>query len=337
MNYVNLGRTGLKVSRLCLGTMNFGPRTPEPEAHALMDRALELGLNFFDTADIYGWKTHEGYTEQIIGRWFALGDGRREKVVLATKFQGEMGIGPNDRGASARYIRHAVEKSLMRLQTDYLDLYQMHHVNRDTPWDEVWQAFDVLIQQGKVLYAGSSNHAGWQIAQANEAAHRRHALGYVSEQCKYSLLCRHAELEILPACRAYGLGAIAWSPLESGLLGGRPEETASVMRRGREDLQKRFLDKSAQFDAWENLCRELGEKPADVALAWVLRHPAITAPIIGPRTANQMEGSLRALEIKLSAEVLQKLDVIFPPCGMPEIQGTSSSPYRLESPEAFAW
>jgi len=193
MEYTSLGRTGLKVSRLCLGTMNFGPVSTEQESFEIMDDALDLGINFFDTADVYGWKRGEGITETIIGRWLAQGDGRRDHIVLATKVYGEMGDGPNDRRLSAYHIRTACEQSLRRMQTDHIDLYQMHHVDRDTPQDEIWQAMEVLIQQGKVLYVGSSNFAGWHIAQAIETARARNLLGLVSEQSKYSLMTRQIE------------------------------------------------------------------------------------------------------------------------------------------------
>ena len=344
MHYTNLGRTGLKVSRLCLGTMNFGPRATEPESFAIMDRALEAGVQFFDTADVYGWKDYEGYTEQIVGNWLAQG-GCRDQIVLATKFQGNMGAGVNDRGTSAKYIRRAVEGSLQRLRTDHLDLFQMHHVNRDTPWDEVWQAMEVLVQQGKILYAGSSNHAGWHIAQANEAARRRNFLGYVSEQCKYSLACRFAELELLPACQAYGVGILPYSPVDGGYLAGILAPVAdqvcanpkATVRRQNADLQKRAAAGRAPLEAWEGLCQELGEKPSNVALAWVLRHPAVTAPIVGPRILEQFNDALRSLEIKLSEETLKRLDEIFPPVALPHVFATSKSPNRYESPEAFAW
>ncbi|HWC44200.1 MAG TPA: aldo/keto reductase, partial [Actinomycetota bacterium] len=220
MDYTHLGRTGLLVSRLCLGTMNFGPETTEEDSFTIMDRALDEGVNFFDTANVYGWKQGEGVTEQILGRWFAKGGGRREQVVLATKVFGSMGDWPNENRLSALNIRRACEASLRRMQTDHIDLYQMHHVDRDTPWDEIWQAMDLLVQQGKVLYVGSSNFAGWHIAKANEAARARHSLGLVSEQSLYNLAERSIELEVLPACRDYGLGVIPWSPLLGGLLGG---------------------------------------------------------------------------------------------------------------------
>ena len=322
MQYTHLGRTGLKVSRLCLGTMNFGPQTSEADSFRIMDRALEHGINFFDTADVYGWKKGEGWTEQIIGRWLAQGGGRREKVVLATKLYNEMGDWPNTSKLSALWIRRACEGSLKRLQTDYLDLYQMHHVWRDAPWDEVWQAFEVLVQQGKVVYVGASNFAGWHLAEACERARQRGFLGPVSEQSKYSLLHRMIELEVVPACRRYGLGLIPWSPLAGGMLAG-DVDGAKAGRRSQEWVTKDFPKFKTQLDAFWGLCKELGEKPADVALAWTLANPVVTAPIIGPRTTEQLDGCLRAVELKLTDATLKRLDEIFPG--------------HKEGPEAWAW
>ena len=323
MQYVHLGRTGLRVSRLCLGTMNFGPLTSEGDSFALMDRAREAGINFFDTANVYGWRRGEGVTEQIIGRWLAQGGGRREAIVLATKVYGTMGEGPNDSRLSAYHVRRACDESLRRLQTDRVDLYQMHHVDRETPWDEIWQAMEQLVAAGKVVYVGSSNFAGWQIAQASARAMARHFLGLVSEQSLYNLSARTVELEVLPACRAHGVGVIPWSPLAGGLLGGALQK-AKEGRRASERLQKSVERYRAQLETYEGLCRELGESPADVALAWLLANPAVTAPIIGPRTMEQLTGSLRALEITLSAEQLARLDRIWPGPGG-------------EAPEAYAW
>ncbi len=323
MEYVHLGRLGLKVSRFCLGTMNFGPETDEAESHAIMDRALDLGINFFDTANVYGRSKGVGATETIIGNWFAKGGGRREKVVLATKVYGEMGSWPNESRLSALHIRRACEDSLRRLQTDHIDLYQMHHVYREADWDELWQAFEVLVQQGKILYVGSSNFAGWHIAQANERARDRHFLGLVSEQCLYNLNDRMSELEVLPVCQAYGMGVIPWSPLAGGLLAGVLGGAREGRRAGewvQEDLQKH----RDRIERYEALCADLGERPADVALAWVLANPAVTAPIIGPRTLEQLEGSMRALELQLDEATMRRLDEIFPGPGGP-------------APEAYAW
>ncbi len=323
MEYTHLGRTGLLVSKLCLGTMNFGPQTTEEDSFAIMDHALELGINFFDTANVYGWKKGEGWTEQIIGRWFAQGGGRREKVVLATKVYGGMGDWPNESKLSAYHIRRACEESLRRMQTDHIDLYQMHHVDRETPWEEIWQAMEQLVREGKVLYVGSSNFAGWHIAQAQCEAQKRHFMGLVCEQSLYNLNARMIELEVIPACQAYGLGLIPWSPLAGGLLGGVLQKLEAG-RRASERMQEQIEKYRPRIAAYEALCASIGEEPADVALAWLLHNPAVTAPIIGPRTLAQLDGSLRALTLKLDAEMLQRLDELFPGPG-----GTA--------PEAYAW
>lgn len=324
MQYANLGRTALEVSRLCLGTMNFGGWATEAESFAMMDRALELGFNFFDTANVYGGTAGKGATETIVGKWFALGGGRREQVVLATKVYGQMGTGRNDGKLSVRHIVQACHESLRRLQTDFVDLYQMHHVWRKAPWEEVWQAFETLVQQGKVLYAGSSNFAAWNIVQANAAARARHFLGLVSEQSLYHLNARTVELEVLPACRHEGVGVLPWSPLGGGLLGGILKKTEEGRRGTNERLQARVERQHEQLVAWEAFCDDLGERPADVALAWLLGNEAVTAPIIGPRTMAQLETCMRSLAIELDARALARLDEIFPGPGG-------------EAPEAYAW
>jgi len=327
MKHVHLGRSGLKVSPLCLGTMNFGPHTTEQDSYAIMDHALEVGVNFFDTADVYGWKRGEGVTENILGRWLAQGGSRRERVVLATKVFGDMeprdGFDPNlVRGLSARKIVRSCDASLKRLQTDYIDLYQMHHIDRACPFDEIWQAMETLVAQGKILYAGSSNFAGWDIATAQQTAAHRHFVGLVSEQSVYNLDSRMIELEVVPACRHYGLGIIPWSPLGGGLLGGALKKLKEGRRAGA-DFEKKVEAKREKLEAYESFCAKLGEQPADVALAWLLHQPGVTAPIIGPRTMEQLTGALHALEIKLSAESLAALDKIFPGPG--------------EAPKAYAW
>jgi aryl-alcohol dehydrogenase-like predicted oxidoreductase len=324
MEYTNLGRTGLSVSRLCLGTMNFGPLTSPADSHAIMDHAHELGINFFDTANRYGGafsppgqvagndEAHAGWTEEIIGDWFAQGGGRRERTVLATKVYGAMSDWPNDGKLSALSIRRACEASLRRLQTDYIDLYQMHHVDLDTPWDEIWQAMDVLVTQGKVVYVGSSNFAGWHLAQANDAAAAHGLLGLVSEQSLYNLLARTVELEVLPAAERYGIGIIPWSPLQGGLLGGVLKKAAEGRRRQGQRSQDALRKNEDQIRAYEDLCDELGENPANVALAWLLHQPAVTAPIIGPRTIEQFDDAQQAVKLTLSEETLNQLDAIFP-------------------------
>lgn len=322
MEYTHLGRSGLQVSRLVLGTMNFGPVTPEDESVTIADLALELGINVFDTANVYGWGADRGRTEEILGRWFALGDGRRDKVVLATKVYGSMSDWPNDRFLSARNIRHACDASLRRLQTDHIDLYQMHHVDRATPWDEIWQAMETLVAQGKVIYVGSSNFAGWHIAQAQETARARHVQGLVSEQSLYNLAERSVELEVLPAAREYGLGLIPWSPLHGGALGGviaKEHRGRSAEGRAAEYLANHRYN----LEGYEALCRDLGAEPASVALAWLLHQDGVTAPIVGPRTADQLRSALQALSIALDEATLARLDELFPGPG--------------PAPEAFAW
>ena len=320
MEYTNLGRTGLRVSRLCLGTMAFGREAGEPDSMAVMDRALELGINFFDTANVYGQP--RGSTESIVGRWLAQGGGRREQIVLASKCYGAQGDGPNDRGLSAYHIRSACEHSLRRLQTDHIDLYQMHHVDRATPWDEIWQAMEQLVRQGKVLYVGSSNFAGWHIAQAQCAAAARSFLGLVSEQGRYSLAVRAMESEVIPACRALGIGILPYGPLRGGILAGGTE-AATTGRRSGEGARKLFEQHKPQITAYEALCHELGAEPAHVAHAWLLQRPGVTSAILGPRTLEQLEDSVKSVDFKLDAAALARLDAIWPGPG--------------ESPENFAW
>ncbi|MEV8045832.1 aldo/keto reductase [Streptomyces griseoluteus] len=329
MRYTQLGRTGLKVSRLVLGTMNFGPQTDEADSHAIMDAALDAGINYFDTANVYGWGENKGRTEEIIGSWFAKGGERREKTVLATKVYGNMGAEgdawPNYDKLSALNIRRAVDASLKRLQTDYIDIYQFHHIDRNTPFEEIWQAVDVLVTQGKILYAGSSNFPGYKIAQANETALRRGTLGLVSEQCLYNLAERRAELEVIPAAQDYGLGVIPWSPLHGGLLGGVIRKEAERGRRASGRAADALADTATRnrIEAYEELLAKHGLEPGEVALAWLLTRPGVTGPIVGPRTREQLDSALRAVELELSEELLTGLDEIFPGPG--------------PAPEAFAW
>jgi aryl-alcohol dehydrogenase-like predicted oxidoreductase len=323
METIRLGRTGLRVSRLCLGTMNFGPHTSEGHSFAIMDRALAEGVQFFDTANVYGRSAGRGATERIVGNWLAQGGGRREQVVLATKVYGRMGDGPNDARLSARHIKLACEESLRRLQTDFIDLYQMHHIDRDTPWDEVWQAMEQLVREGKVLYVGSSNFAGFHLAQACETAKQHGLLGLVSEQSLYNLNARTIELEVIPACQSYGLGLLPWSPLASGLLGGVLEKTGDG-RRATEFVKERLERFRPRIEAYEALCKQLGQPPGEVALAWLLQQPAVTAPIVGPRTLEQLESAIRATALRLEPATLEQLDAIFPGPGG-------------AAPEAYAW
>lgn len=326
MLYTHLGRTGLRVSRLCLGTMNFGSSTDEDTSSKIMDRAIEHGINFFDTANVYG---NFGGTEKIIGNWFSKGNAGREKIVLATKVYGGSAEGwygwpkdwPNTSKLSAKHIISACNESLKRLKTDYIDLYQMHHIDRDTPWEEIWQAMEILVAQGKVLYIGSSNFAGWHIAQANEISKKRNFLGLVSEQSLYNLSQRSVELEVLPSCEDYGLGFIPWSPLAGGMLGGKPSNDDKSRRKASTDRYEKFND---QLDKYFSVCKEYSINPAQLALAWLLHNPVVTAPIIGPRTVEQLDESLISIDYKMEEDLINVLDEIWPGPGGP-------------APEAYAW
>jgi aryl-alcohol dehydrogenase-like predicted oxidoreductase len=319
--YTKLGRSGLDVSRLCLGTMNFGPQTPEQHAHVIMDEAHAAGINYFDTANQYG--SPYGQTEEIIGNWFAQGGGRRERTVLATKVYGTMGSWPNEGRLSALHIRQALDASLKRLRTDYVDIYQFHHVDRETPWEEIWQAIDVAIGQGKILYVGSSNFAAWHIATAQAAAKERHLLGIISEQSLYNLATRDIELEVIPALQAHGIGLVPWSPLAGGLLGGTSAKTPGAGRRSSQRAKEQEIAQRDKLVRFQDLATRLGHPPASVALAWLLHQPVVTAPIIGPRTVEQLQAALKALEVELRTEDLAELDEIFP----------GKSP----APEHYAW
>lgn len=328
MHTVHLGRTGLKVTPLCLGTMNFGPWANEEDSFAIMDRALDEGLLFWDTADVYGGTRGEALTEKLLGRYFAQGGGRRERVVLATKVFGPMNpesaaADPNlERGLSARKIIQECEASLRRMQVDHIDIYQMHHVDRACPVEEILQAMEKLILEGKIHYMASSNFAGWDIAKFNEIARARGGLGLVSEQCVYNLTNRGVEGEVLPAAQHYGMGVLPWSPLAGGMLGGVLEKHEDG-RRGRKGVPDRVKAIQAQLEAWENLARDLGHGPGELALAWLRHQPVVTAPIIGPRTMAQLESALRSLAIEIDGETLRRIDDIWEPVG--------------SSPENFAW
>ncbi|TOP86016.1 aldo/keto reductase [Vibrio parahaemolyticus] len=328
MQYTHLGRSGLKVSRLCLGTMNFGDATDETASHEILDSAIHSGINFIDTADVYGGPQSPdmakgfGTSEEIIGRWLEK-SGKRDEIVLTTKVYQPMGLGPNDRRLSAYHIRKACEDSLRRLKTDHIDLYFMHHIDRFTPWEEIWQAMELLVQQGKVLYVGSSNFAGWDIATAQQIANSRQFMGLVAEQSLYNLTARMIELEVIPSCRHHGLGLIPWSPLGGGLLGGVLKKTQEG-RRSSPYMLELINKHKDKLVAYESLCDEIGEKPADVALAWLLHNPVVTAPIVGPRTVTQLDLAKKALDISLSDDTLKRLDEIWPGPGG-------------EAPQAYAW
>ncbi|SIT68319.1 Predicted oxidoreductase [Microbacterium sp. RU33B] len=328
MQYTSLGRTGTSVSRLALGTMNFGDRTSEEDSFAILDRALELGINFIDTANGYGGAGGRGVTEEIIGRWLTARPGVRDDIVLATKVHSPMvDPGPdgdvvNARGASAWQVRREAIGSLRRLQTDRIDLYQFHHIDRHIPWPELWQSMEVLVAKGEVVYTGSSNFAAWNIAQANEIAQQRHFLGLVSEQSLYNLVQRSIELEVIPAAQHYGLGILPWSPLAGGLLSG-PPKGGNARSSGSASVSAREK-RADQLEAYESFARERGWTPASLGVAWLLHRPGVTAPIIGPRTIDQLESAVAAVDIRLGDDDLAALDEMFPGPGG-------------QAPEAYAW
>ena len=321
MEYRQLGKSALKVSTLCLGTMNFGPRTSEEESFAIMDDAMEAGINFFDTANQYGGSLGVGATEIIVGKWLTQNPQHREKIVLATKVHQPMSDDVNDRGLSARHIRMACEASLKRLNVDHIDLYQMHHIDRAAPAEEIWQAMDQLISQGKITYVGSSNFPGWKIAQMNEKAQVRHSLGLVSEQSLYNLVERSAELEVIPACKEYGLGVITWSPLSGGLLALNDDDGTG--RRQSKSIKSAAQSRSDQLSRYGDLCKSIGETPTAVALAWLLNQGGVTSNIIGPGSRAQLASVLHVPTMQISQETLATIDEIFPPIGT--------------APEAYAW
>lgn len=327
MKYTNLGRTGLKVSKLALGTLNFGELTDEKTAFEIMDKAFEAGINFFDTADVYGGPQspdmEQGYgkSEEIVGKWLAQNN-YRDQIVLSSKLYQPMGTGPNDRGLSAYHIKRACEASLKRLQTDHIDLYQMHHVDRTTPWEEIWQGMEKLINEDKISYVGSSNFAGWDIATAQNTANHHNLLGIASEQSLYNLSNRAIESEVIPALRYYQIGLIPWSPIGMGLLGGDFDQSQEG-RRLSGQLESGFKQHKEQLEQYKALCKEINEEPSVVALAWLLHNPIVTAPIIGPRTVKQLEKSLHALDVELTEDTLKRLNEIWPGPG--------------EAPQSYAW
>lgn len=321
MQYRQLGQSALRVSELCLGTMNFGPRTSEPDSFEILNKAVDSGINFIDTANQYGGDLGVGTTELILGKWFAEDKSRRDQLVLATKVHEPMSNDINDRGLSARHIQMACDASLKRLGVEHIDLYQMHHIDRSAPIEEIWQAMERLINQGKITYVGSSNFPGWAIARANEKAMARQQLGLISEQSLYNLIERRVELEVLPACREYGLGLIPWSPLAGGLLAG--QSGSEQGRRQSEDMQDAMAQRAEQLNQFQNLCTELDESPSAIALAWLLHQSGVAATIIGPGSMEQLTSVLHVPDISLSESTLTQLDNIFSPCG--------------EAPEAYAW
>jgi aryl-alcohol dehydrogenase-like predicted oxidoreductase len=314
-----LGRTGVRVSKLCLGAMMFGEwgNTDHDESIRIIHRALDAGINFIDTADVYS----QGESEEIVGK--ALAGGRREQVVLATKVHGEMGEGPNRRGNSRRWIIQEVEDSLRRLKTDWIDLYQIHRYEQSTALEETLGALTDLVRQGKVRYVGSSTFPASAIVEAQWVARDRGLERYVCEQPPYSILARGIEADVLPTCQRYGMGVIPWSPLSGGWLSGRWRKGADDLKptsHARRRLTARYdlslPENQRKLDAADKLAQladEAGLPLLEMAIAFVINHPAVTSAIIGPRTMDQLDGQLPAAELKLSADVLDRIDQIVAP------------------------
>ena len=334
MQYEKLGRSNLMVSKICLGTMHFGPYASEADAFGIMDRALELGINFFDTANVYGGPGNRGRSEQIIGNWFGQRPGSRDQVVLATKVYHSMADGdvPNEeRGISSYKVRRHVADSLRRLQTDHIDLYQVHHFDRRVAPEEFWGTFEKLVADGDVLYVGSSNFPGWGLAKFQMQAWQRGFMGLISEQTQYNLLNRIPELEVLPAAHDFGIGILAYMPLAGGLLTGKLQAAEGSRTRALEvEYGIKLGPENTQFADFSTLCREIGEPEPIVAIAWTLNNPAVPSVIVGIRTVEQLDGIARAAELELSPAVMQRLDEIFSiNRGRPLRPGAA--------PEAYAW
>jgi aryl-alcohol dehydrogenase-like predicted oxidoreductase len=319
MDIRSLGRTGLKVSKICLGTMTFGNQASQETAFAIMDIADRAGVNFFDTADAYplgGDLPSLGETERIVGSWIKE-RGARDRIVLATKCRGRMGEGPNDEGLSRRHIIKACDDSLRRLQTDYIDLYQAHHPDPTTPIEETLRAFDDLVRAGKVRYVGCSNYPAWQLTEALWTSERHNLARFDCDQPRYNILFRMIEDEILPLCRAHGVGVIAYNPLAGGMLTGRYRERRQLVDASRftldraGELYKKRYWNDAIFEAVDVLAgffEPRGKNLAHVALAWVLGRPGITSAILGASRPEQLEESLKGADLTLSDEELAVCD-----------------------------
>ena len=325
----------LELARSVSAPCTSGGVTPEDEAHAIMDKALEMGINFFDTANVYGGAAGTGATESVIGRWFAQGGGRRDQVVLATKTYNAMnrpaipGDPNDDRGVSVYKVRRDLAASLRRLQTDRIDLYQVHHIDRRVRLEEFWGALGQVLDSGDVLYVGTSNFPGWGLTKFQTFARRQGRLGFISEQCQYNLLNRYPELEVIPAAQDSGIGLFPYMPLAGGLLTGKMK-AAEGSRTSAVEQEYGLELGSEQFTAWSDLCREIGEPEFVVAIAWVLANPVVSSAIVGVRTLRHLDGLERAAELNLDEDMMAKLDVIF--------DINSQRPLKMgPAPEAFAW
>lgn len=316
MNYVNLGSTGIKVSKICLGAMTYGSRRwrewvlEEEESRPLIKRALELGINFFDTADMYSL----GKSEEILGRALKDFGPSRDKVVIASKVFFPMGDYPNQKGLSRKHILHAIDASLRRLGTDYVDLYQIHRFDPETSIDETLEALTHVIKAGKALYIGASSMYAWQFARMLYASDRHGFSRFVTMQNHYNLVYREEEREMIPFCRAEGIGIIPWSPIARGLLAGNRK--AGTLRAQADDYAQKLYTREADdrvVDCVEQVARNRGVPPAQVALAWLLHKPGITAPIIGASKPHHLEDAVAAVNLKLSNEEISSIESVYVP------------------------
>jgi aryl-alcohol dehydrogenase-like predicted oxidoreductase len=334
MQYTQLGRSNMVVSRICVGTMHFGTVTSEDESYSILDKALDMGINFIDTANVYGRRASVGRTEEIIGSWFQQGSGRRDKTVLATKVYGNMVDSPppnEERGLSAYKVRKHAADSLRRLQTDHIDLYQVHHIDERISLEEFWTTFDRLIQRGDVLYMGTSNFPGWGLAKYQMYALQHGMMGFISEQAQYNLLSRYPELEVFPAAQDFGISIIPYMPLGGGLLTGKKTAEAGSRTAQVEKEYSMDMATSRQLETFSALCREIGEKEHVVAIAWVLANPAVASAIVGPRTVAHLDGLDRAAELVLAADHIQRLNDLF------NINSGRPLNPNVPAPAAFAW
>lgn len=332
MKYGYLGKSNLQVSKVTLGTMHFGNKTSEKESFKIMDKALDMGVNFFDTANVYGTPT--GTTETIIGKWFEKNKGKRDQIVLASKVYNTMArdrFVPNDLSGISKYkVKKHLEDSLRRLNTDHLDLYQIHHIDRRVQVDEFFEIFEGLKSDGSILYLGTSNYPGWALAKLQTEAKYRHSLGIISEQSQYNLLNRLPELEVMPACEALGIGLFPYMPLAGGLLTGKIKTMDGTRSKEMEEQYNIAVGSDERLLKFSKLSGELGEKENVVATAWVLSHPVVSSAIVGIRTLEQLDDLEASVNLTLSDDFIKELNTIFDiNNGRRIMEGPA--------PEAYAW
>lgn len=332
MKYGYLGKSNLEVSKVCLGTMHIGNRVDDETAFRIMDKAVDMGINFFDTANIYG--AVPGQTEDVIGRWMKQGN-RRDKIVLTTKGYQNLIFDryvPNESDGISMYkFRRTMEDSLRRLQTDHVDIYQIHHLDRRVSVEEFWETMERLIDKDYTSYVGTSNFSGWGLAKFQMAAKARGRVGIVSEQTMYNLLCRYSELEVIPAAQDLGIGVMAYMPMAGGLLAGKTHDTAGFRTNQVVGEYNIPYEQNEMLDKYQKMCAELGEKPSDVACAWVLGNPGVSTVVVGVRTMEHLEALDHVSELVLPEDFRKDLDELF------HIDKGRGLRNNLPMPEAYAW